>query len=174
MKRVLIVAVFLAVPALLFAQGLGWTLVNWKVRHDFPKVRRISPNELSEWLKDKKRAQPSLLDVRTKAEFEVSQIPGAHRVEPGTDPAEIKLPKDQPIVTYCSVGYRSGALAEKMREAGFTNVQNLSGSIFQWANEGRPLVHDGQPSHKVHPYNSTWGKLLKPELRAPVADAPRT
>lgn len=159
-------AILLAVPAFVFAQGIEWSLVNWKVRHDFPNVRRISPNELSEWLNDKNRARPVLLDVRTKAEFEVSQIHGARRVEPGAGADQVKLPKDQAIVTYCSVGYRSAALAKKLQEAGYTNVQNLSGSIFQWANEGRPIEQNGHRTDKVHPYNDIWGRLLAPQLRA--------
>ncbi len=169
MKRIFWIALgclALAVPAFVCAQGIRWSLVNWKVRHDFPKVRRISPNELSAWLNDSGRAQPVLLDVRTQPEFAVSQIHGARRIDPAASAAAINLPKDQPIVTYCSVGYRSGAFAKKLQEAGFTNVQNLAGSIFQWANEGRPLEHDGHPVTKVHPYNESWGKLLKPELRA--------
>lgn len=166
MKRILSLVAMLALPALAYAQGIRWSLVNWKVRHDFPTVRRITPNELSAWLNDPQRAPPVLLDVRTRAEFEVSQIHGARRVEPGASAGEIELSKDRPIVTYCSVGYRSAALATKLQEAGYTHVQNLSGSIFQWANEGRPLEHAGRPAEKVHPYNAAWGKLLKPERRA--------
>ena len=42
----------------------------------------------------------------------------------------------------------------------------MSGSIFEWANEGRPVERNGERVDKVHPYNGTWGKLLKPQLRA--------
>lgn len=153
------------------AQGLGWSLVNWKVRHDFPNVRRITPAEMAAWLRDPKRPQPVLLDVRTKAEYDVSHIRGARRVEPGSDASALKLARDRPIITYCSVGYRSGAFAKKLQDAGYNNVQNMSGSIFQWANEGRPLVQDGRRTQKVHPYNGLWGKLLQPSLRAEVPDA---
>ncbi|MDQ6913571.1 MAG: rhodanese-like domain-containing protein [Verrucomicrobiota bacterium] len=166
--------IFIALPVVIYAQGIDWMLVNWKVRHDFPTVRRLTPNELSQWLGDKNRTPPVLLDVRTTAEFEVSQIHGAQRVDPEARASEIKLPKDQPIVTYCSVGYRSGAFAKKLQEAGYTNVQNLSGSIFQWANEGRPLERDGRHVEQVHPYNSSWSKLLKPELRAKIPDVGTT
>ncbi|HEY2615439.1 MAG TPA: hypothetical protein VGI42_06990 [Chthoniobacterales bacterium] len=54
-----------------------------------------------------------------------------------------------------------------MRAAGFSHTQNLEGSIFQWANEHRPLVRDGTPVTVVHPYNSFWGRLLKNDVRAP-------
>jgi hypothetical protein len=78
------------------------------------------------------------------------------------------MPKETPIVTYCAVGYRSGALATKLREAGFTSVRNLEGSIFQWANEHRPLVRGDEPVTTVHPYSSLWGRLLIDDARAPL------
>lgn len=160
--------VLVATATLVAGQGVGWTLVNWKVRTDFPGVRRINPKQLAEWLDDKYRTQPVLLDVRTKTEFEVSHIRGAQRIEPDSAADAINLPRDKPIVTYCSVGYRSGGFAKKLRDAGYKNVQNMSGSIFEWANEGHPVERDGNRVDKVHPYNGTWGKLLKPELRANV------
>lgn len=172
MRFFLLVLVLLLVrPSPTRAQGVGWTLVNWKVRHDFPGVKRITPQETAARLEDKKNPQPALLDVRTKAEYDISHISGATRVEPDSDASAVKLPHDCPIITYCSVGYRSGAFAKKLQEAGYNNVQNMSGSIFQWANESRPLVHDGEPAKKVHPYNAIWGKLLKAPLRAEVPDA---
>lgn len=45
---------------------------------------------------------------------------------------------------------------------------NLEGSIFAWANEGRPLVDDKGLATKVHPYDAKWGELLKPALRSPL------
>ncbi|MEP6823080.1 MAG: rhodanese-like domain-containing protein [Chthoniobacterales bacterium] len=166
---ILVALLFFACGATGCAGGLRWTLVNWKVRHDFPDVKRITPAETAERLKEKQ--SPVLLDIRTKSEYEISHIPGARRVEPSAEASAIDLPHDQPIITYCSVGYRSGAFAKKLQDAGYKNVQNMSGSIFQWANEGRPLEHAGKPTEKVHPYNATWGKLLKAPLRAEVPDA---
>jgi len=163
---VVVLGIALATAAITQAQGIRWTIVNWKVRRDFPDIRRIEPKELADWLIDKNRAQPVLLDVRTRPEFEVSHLHGARRIDPNADASAINLPKDGPIVTYCSVGYRSGSFAKKLQDAGYTNVQNMSGSIFAWANGGHPLEGQGKRVEKVHPYNDTWGKLLKPELRA--------
>ena len=67
---------------------------------------------------------------------------------------------------YCAVGYRSSAVAERLQKAGVRTVFNLEGSIFQWANEGRPLEADGHPADKVHPYNVRYGKWLAPDRRA--------
>ena len=163
--------VAIATAALAYVGGASWLLVNWKVRSDFPTVPRIGTKEVAAWLNDSKRAQPVLLDVRTKPEFEVSHIRGAQRIEPDSAADAINLPRDKPIVTYCSVGYRSGGFAKKLRDAGYKNVQNMSGSIFEWANEGHPVERNGERVDKVHPYNGTWGKLLKPELRADTSVA---
>lgn len=81
----------IAQAAVAAAQGIEWKLVNWNVRHDFPSVPRIDPKQLVNWLNDSKREQPLLLDVRTKAEFEVSHIHGAKRVGAG-----LKCRRDQP------------------------------------------------------------------------------
>lgn len=148
-----------AATATSYSQGIGWSLVNAKIRRDFPDVRRVTTSQLAESLGNKEK--PVLLDVRTKPEFAVSHLAGAVRVEPRSDAAAISIPKDKAIVTYCSVGYRSAAFAKKLDAAGYRNVTNLEGSIFRWANENRSLVHDnGQPTGKVHPYNSVWGMLL--------------
>ncbi len=101
------------------------------MRHDFPSVPRINPKQLAGWLNDLKRAQPVLIDVRTRPEYEVSHIHGARRIEPDSQEDVIQLPRDTPIVTYCSVGYRSGAFAKKLQDAGYKNVLNMSGSIFE-------------------------------------------
>ena len=90
-----VITVGLVTAAVTRSQGFEWSIVNWKVRHDFPELRRIEPKELADWLNDPKRTQPFLLDVRTKAEFDVSHIHGAQRVEPGS-PA-ITFPRDKPL-----------------------------------------------------------------------------
>jgi rhodanese-related sulfurtransferase len=133
-------------------------------------VEWITTANLADWLADKKRAHPILLDVRTEDEWNISRLPGSRRVVPNASVEEAAsgITKETPIVTYCAVGYRSAALATKLMEAGFTSVRNLDGSIFQWANEHRPLVRDNKPVTIVHPYSSLWGRLLTDDVRAPL------
>jgi rhodanese-related sulfurtransferase len=141
--------------------------IKQTVRAKFPQVKQLSTNELDTWLKQSDREQPLLLDARTPEEFAVSHLHGARHGEQLT--ATLKdYPKDKPIVTYCAVGYRSSALAEKLQQQGFTNVANLEGSIFQWANEGRPIYKGEQIVQQVHPFDAKWGQMLKPEVRAPL------
>ena len=170
---VIVVVVALVLTLTTSAHAIGWSLVNAKIRSKFPDVKRITTADLAERLADTRRDAPVLLDVRTRAEFDVSHLKGARQVEPGSGASAVRLPKDAPIVTYCSVGYRSGAFAQKLLAAGYTNVVNLEGSIFRWANEGRPVFRNGQQVKQVHPYNATWGLLLKKKHRAhvPAAEA---
>ena len=106
----------------------------------------------------------TLLDTREKKEYEISHIPGAIWV--GYNNFKLKrvkeIAKDAKIVTYCSVGYRSERIGEKLQKAGFTDVSNLKGSIFKWVNEGNRLEDkDGQTTDKVHGFDKNWGKWVK-------------
>ena len=152
-------------------RGVDWFLLKRTLHSKFNDISWITTEQLASRLAEKDRPPPVLLDVRTPAEYEVSHLKGARQVDPKADAGSAAkgIAKDAPIVTYCSVGYRSGEMAERLRAAGYTRVQNLEGSIFQWANERRPLVRgEGERVTRVHPYNAVWGRLLAPEVRAPV------
>lgn len=103
-----------------------------------------------------------VLDAREKREFEVSHLQGATWV--GYDNFDINrvqvVDKNAKVVVYCSVGYRSEKIGEQLKEAGFTNVVNLYGGIFEWVNEGSS-VYDGKgKTSNVHGYNSKWATFL--------------
>ena len=102
------------------------------------------------------------LDAREPQEFRVSHIKNARSVGyDDFDIASVKdLSKDTAIIVYCSVGYRSEKITEKLIDAGFTNVQNLYGGIFEWVNSGRSVVSDSGTSQRVHTYNKDWSKWL--------------
>jgi rhodanese-related sulfurtransferase len=145
------------------------------VRARFPDVPTLSPAELARWMNDPTRTPPILLEVREEKEFAVSRLPGARRAE--TDAVaqlrQLGASVDTPVVVYCSVGYRSSVLAQKLRKGGFSNVHNLEGSIFLWANENRPLVNAGGAAKGTHPYDGVWGRYLdKSEWRWKPDPAP--
>lgn len=107
-----------------------------------------------------------LLDSRSRDEFETSHLQGARWVSfRKFDIDEFEdLDREAHIVVYCSVGKRSEIVGEKLQKAGFKNVQNLRGGIFQWANENRPLVDADGPTQNVHPYDRKWGQWLAPHV----------
>ncbi len=108
-----------------------------------------------------------LLDSREPREFKVSHLKNAVCV--GYDRFDLAktlnmLPKDKrsKIVVYCSLGIRSEDIAEQLYKAGYTNVFNLYGGIFEWKNQGNP-VFDARAklTEKVHTFNKTWGQWLQ-------------
>ena len=150
------------------SQELMWSEVLADVRKQHPEVVQLSTDSLFTWLLDKDRTQPLLVDIREKEEYAISHIHDAIQMDPDTKEfsALANLDKTQPIVVYCSVGYRSSKMAERLMASGFTNVANLEGSIFTWANDGYPLATSGEkPAGVVHPYNKVWGMLLEKKYR---------
>ena len=104
-----------------------------------------------------------LIDAREWNEYKVSHIKNAMFV--GYDQFEItklkSIIKKQKIVVYCSVGYRSERISERLKGAGFINVSNLYGGIFEWVNQGNPVVDEkGKETDHIHAYSKTWGVWL--------------
>jgi rhodanese-related sulfurtransferase len=144
-----------------------WAAVKQRIRSKFPSVRHISTGRLAEWMSvDRAEEKPLLLDAREPEEYEVSHLEGATRALSQREALQIltSVPRERPVVVYCAVGYRSAELAAALRKAGYTNVWNMEGSIFEWSNEGRPIYRSGMPVRSVHPYDEEWGRLLRPEL----------
>ncbi len=120
----------------------------------------------SDSLKSLIRSEPSLvlLDIRSRKEFDVSHIEGARFLDyEHFDPKMIRdIPKNAPLVVYCSVGYRSERIGKKLLDMGYKKVDNLYGGIFEWKNEGNEVVNiEGLPTDSVHTYNKSWSKWLK-------------
>jgi rhodanese-related sulfurtransferase len=103
-----------------------------------------------------------LLDAREPEEFAISHIKGAVSVGfDHFDPAKWRfLPQNSPIVVYCSVGYRSEKITEQLLAAGYSNVSNLYGGIFEWINEGLVVENDIGATNRVHAYSPAWGIWL--------------
>ena len=121
-------------------------------------VKTISPNDV------KRQSDMLILDARERSEYDVSHLPNAVFV--GYNNFEKKtldsIAKDRPIVVYCSIGYRSEKIAEKLQKQGFSRVYNLYGSIFEWVNQGNVVVDkNNQPTKKVHTYNKAWSRWVE-------------
>jgi len=122
-----------------------------------PNDQAISPQEASNL------ENVIFLDSRESVEYNISHLPNALQV--GYDQPNFSvldnLDKDQPIVVYCTIGYRSERMAEQIRSKGFKNVFNLYGSIYAWSLAELPLEDQhGQPTKMVHTYNKKWGSYF--------------
>ena len=161
-----------AAVVLIAGRGVAFEAIRRLTAHKFPDVQWIDRADLARWREDPGRTQPLLIDARTKPEYQVSHLRDALLIDPSRPSLRpLKtLAKNDPIVVYCSVGYRSARLAHWLGGQGYTNVRNLAGSIFQWANEDRPVFRDDRPTTEVHPYDRRWGLLLESRYRAPLPD----
>jgi len=148
--------------------GSGATLQTTieDVARRWPEIGHVSPAELAALMAQGKAV---VFDVRQTAEYRVSHLPGAIHVDPGTWRSTFLKRygdevKGKTVVFYCSVGVRSSKLGERVAEGlkarGATAVDDLAGGIFAWHGERRPLVDALGPTDFVHPYDSTWGRLL--------------
>ena len=115
MRRAFLISLllFLFNPHPGVGQPMDWAALKETIRAAHPDVRHISSDSLATWLASPVPA-PLLFDVRAEAEFAVSHLQGARRIDPDTrDFALLQdLPLDPPMVTYCSVGYRSSEMAQ--------------------------------------------------------------
>ena len=106
-----------------------------------------------------------LLDTRKKEEFQISHLEDAIWAgfqKFNMDSIQAKIPDTTtPIVVYCSIGVRSEKIGEKLQKAGYHNVKNLYGGIFEWKNQGNAVVDSlNRPTERVHAFSKHWGKLL--------------
>ena len=140
----------------------AWERALRLVREAFPEVPQMTTRQLAAIRADDAVPDILLLDARTAPEFNVSHLPGAvlaSNTRMALD-ALVANDSERTVVVYCSVGYRSSRLAEELGARGFENVFNLEGSLFQWANEGRPLYRGDKRVYQAHPFDEEWGQLL--------------
>ncbi len=144
-----------------FSDQLKWHLLNYLIKIKFPTVNTISTEELATWLEDKHRKDPLLFDARTPLEYFISHLHGAYFIPSKSIELENTIEDSStPIVTYCSVGYRSAILARKLQKMGYKQVFNLEGSLFAWFSENRPVFCDDKIVSSIHPYNLFWSLWL--------------
>ncbi|WP_243398889.1 rhodanese-like domain-containing protein [Hanstruepera neustonica] len=129
-------------------------------KHNTNAVPYISVQELA-----MPKTQAVILDARERPEFEVSHINNAMYVGYNNfdlEQVQTKIPdKNQTIVVYCSLGIRSEDIAEKLQKAGYKQVYNLYGGIFEWKNADYTVFDDNGETTKVHGFSKEWSKWLK-------------
>jgi len=84
-----------------------------------------------------------ILDVRTASEFSSGRIANAINIDyysPDFKSELAKLPLNKQYLVYCRTGVRSASAAQIMLSLGFKNIQNMTGGIVQWLQDGYPTV----------------------------------
>ena len=106
-----------------------------------------------------------ILDTREFNEYQISHVAGAKLI--GFNKFSIDkiseeiTDKATPIAVYCSLGIRSEEIGEKLIAAGFTDVKNLYGGIFEWKNKGYSIHNSkNNETDSVHTFSKPWSKWL--------------
>jgi len=140
-----------------FAQGSISELLK---THNSESIPYITVQELAI-----PKTEAILLDAREISEYEVSHIQNAIHV--GYDDFDIDAvaekitDKSSKIVVYCSLGVRSEDIAEQLNNAGYNNIYNLFGGIFEWKNNDLTVYNnEDEPTENVHAFSKKWGKWL--------------
>ncbi|MCP9198897.1 rhodanese-like domain-containing protein [Gramella sp. GC03-9] len=156
LKKVIFGFIFIFIG---FSANSQKTLDHLLDRYNRGDIPYISVEELKMKLEKEKLV---LLDARKAEEFEVSHIRQASLFEESNESHSLSnVDKDTEIIVYCSLGIRSEKAARKLKKAGFRNVRNLYGGIFEWKNKGYEVVNDeGEQTEKVHVYSENWSQWL--------------
>ncbi|XP_055998075.1 uncharacterized protein LOC125683320 isoform X2 [Ostrea edulis] len=165
--------------------GFGMRLAIASISKRFPQARNISTTWLEGRLHHSQESSSStspvkILDCRSEEEFNISHIEDAVNINYESPAEEIltvwKIDQSThdavDVVCYCSVGYRSALVAQKLQDHVRKSTEdknlsfyNLKGGLFKWANENRRMVDlQGEITKFAHPYNAVFGKLLNSEL----------
>lgn len=105
------------------------------------QVAEISASELSQRLAA--QAPPQIVDVRTRAEWRRSHIPGAVNVpiqELKHRLGSLQLDAARPVVAICLSAHRSIPAVRLLQARGFNNAVQLQGGMFAWWKENFPTV----------------------------------
>ncbi|MGC1472922.1 MAG: rhodanese-like domain-containing protein [Psychroserpens sp.] len=155
--RVLFFIGFGIVSLSLQAQASLGDLLNRYNHNDIPY---ISVQELA-----MPKTKAVILDARELQEYEVSHLKNAVFV--GYDHFDLAKiseelkDKNQAIVVYCSLGIRSETIANKLKKAGYTDVSNLYGGIFEWKNNDFDVYNsEDRKTDSIHAFSKSWSKWL--------------
>lgn len=120
-----LVRALLLILVILAAWDLGW----WYVAG----VKPVAPWTLKAELASD--FPPTVIDVRSPAEYEWFHIPGAINVPFPASLAELALAQpdpNKPIVVTCMTGHRSPPVVRQLTKGGYTNVRNLTWGMAAW------------------------------------------
>ena len=101
-----------------------------------------------------------LIDVRTSEEFELGSIPGARHIDLNLLRERLaEVARDKPVVLFCQVGLRGYLAWRILKQAGFSEIFNLSGGYKTWAwaveKQSNPDIFDYEDIKRRDPSGPT-------------------
>ncbi len=121
----------------------------------FPEIPDMGPRHAMQRVKEEKIV---FIDVRESEEQQVSMLPEAI-----TARAYLENPEkyeDYLKIAYCTIAYRSGKFAQKLKNRGITIV-NMRGGILAWVHDGGKIYDEHGKTNRIHVYGRGWD--LAPE-----------
>ena len=111
--------------------------INQGITGEFDEEWEISPNDLKQELDGGRKIH--ILDVRQPQEYAISRLPQSDLIPLANLEVSLhNLDRNENIVVICRSGIRSMQAVKFLREAGFSQVKNLTGGILAWADQVDP------------------------------------
>ena len=129
-----------AILAFLFSSFV-LTVSGWGAEPAAPAPR---PSEVSPTVAEKliKEGKVTVIDVRTKDEFDEGHIAGAKNIDIKQADFEkqlASLDKSKSYLVHCQAGGRSKASMKFFEKLGFQSIFHLTDGILGWEEAGKPL-----------------------------------
>jgi sodium/bile acid cotransporter 7 len=119
-------------------------------KESFPDVQDITPKEAMELMQSE---EVIFVDTRRSKEQKVSMLQNA--VTEKDFKKNLDKYKDKTTIGYCTISYRSGKLAKKLRKKGI-NMRNLKGGMLAWVHEGGKVYDADGETKRIHVYKKKW------------------
>lgn len=108
----------------------------------FAEIKNEDVAKVDELIKSGKY---TVIDVRTKEEYDAGHIKGALNFDYYNDDFEEKIEsqlkdKNKPYIVYCRSGMRSLYSAQILEDLGYTDVTNMKGGFLAWQSAGKPVT----------------------------------
>jgi hydroxyacylglutathione hydrolase len=106
-------------------------------------TQMTTPTQVIGWIDSGKEL--TLVDVRNLHELRSGVIANSKIIHIGSVESRLnEIPRDRPVVVYCSSGYRGGLGAGLLLGNGYLNVWNMLGGTNAWKALGYPMVGPAQ------------------------------
>ena len=91
---------------------INWPGIKAEIRSTFPKVKHLTIDAFKKMVD--RQTEMVLIDVRLNNEYKISHISNAHHLTNALQISAGYPDKKTKIICYCSVGYRSAAIAHTL------------------------------------------------------------